>query len=464
MVALTSLLTLGPALLAAPPAPAPGQSEVGALSLIGDFASIYGIITGTIGLVGFGINIANLKKFHEDEKNDASKTAQIRIYAGELERGKSSRNVTDPLSNVRLPMDGNFRGQIPAMRLRNLRGETLCVHSRSDPTKDDGQIPEGRTVQRPCVLDQKLDGAPSYLDLDAGKYDDTSLCIALVEVKTPADVLTWTWSGDIGRICDYPWYHSNAQISQSPSYRPSCAWLSPEYGTQAMSIYLPGFQAIGNVTRDKDTTKHSRQLIETPDRLCNSPARFAMWKEAYIIDGADAPIFDPILVVDDIKGEEIWQGRQPPARDFTWPGQPESRPIPYAKKRNYPALPKNRVASEAVDVASQQNIHPLQRREIRERQSRFGGRLIMARGPREHRTEATDLCVSLSSHGPDFFSEHEGMFCDMTEKKLWPVCGKQDDVACFDASTHMMRPGMMDNDFGVFSAPVKEYTTVSVWD
>ena len=38
---------------------------------------------------------------------------------------------------------------------------------------------------------------------------------------------------------------------------------------------------------------------------------------------------------------------------------------------------------------------------------------------------ALELCASKSSHGPDFFSHSEGIFCDMDTKTAWPLCGEQ---------------------------------------
>jgi hypothetical protein len=47
----------------------------------------------------------------------------------------------------------------------------------------------------------------------------------------------------------------------------------------------------------------------------------------------------------------------------------------------------------------------------------------------------------MRSIGPDFFSENEHIFCDMTERRLYPVCVNvpQDDF--FDPFYNKMRRG-----------------------
>ncbi|KAM0273611.1 hypothetical protein ACHAQH_008205 [Verticillium albo-atrum] len=75
---------------------------------------------------------------------------------------------------------------------------------------------------------------------------------------------------------------------------------------------------------------------------------------------------------------------------------------------------------------------------------------------------AAGLCNSESSFGPDFVNTQEGLFCDMSEKRLYPVCGSdtakslESKDACFD----------VDNQQLVRSGVVKRtspYTRVQDW-
>jgi hypothetical protein len=59
----------------------------------------------------------------------------------------------------------------------------------------------------------------------------------------------------------------------------------------------------------------------------------------------------------------------------------------------------------------------------------FEGRIVAS-----HHSEhnATKLCASPSSLGPDFVSFHEGIYCDMLHRTTWPLCRSGVDKGCFD--------------------------------
>lgn len=52
---------------------------------------------------------------------------------------------------------------------------------------------------------------------------------------------------------------------------------------------------------------------------------------------------------------------------------------------------------------------------------------------------AQELCESDTSSGPDFVSTSEGLFCDMSEKQLWPLCSGVVTASCFDTTTNTIR-------------------------
>lgn len=48
---------------------------------------------------------------------------------------------------------------------------------------------------------------------------------------------------------------------------------------------------------------------------------------------------------------------------------------------------------------------------------------------------ASELCADFRSGGPSFVNPVEGLFCRMTDRALFPVCGAEDEqngTACFD--------------------------------
>lgn len=62
---------------------------------------------------------------------------------------------------------------------------------------------------------------------------------------------------------------------------------------------------------------------------------------------------------------------------------------------------------------------------------------------------ATKLCESETSRGPDFVSLSEGLFCDMDTREVMPLCGDDIDTECFhlDRNQHVKRDGVTDKNY-----------------
>ena len=79
---------------------------------------------------------------------------------------------------------------------------------------------------------------------------------------------------------------------------------------------------------------------------------------------------------------------------------------------------------------------------------------------------AKELCDSYTSYGHDFASVPEGLFCDMSVKKLWPVCSSEIQSACFNTTTSTMMEGRglrgRDARSGLVP-PVKNYARTVRW-
>jgi hypothetical protein len=78
------------------------------------------------------------------------------------------------------------------------------------------------------------------------------------------------------------------------------------------------------------------------------------------------------------------------------------------------------------------------------------------------------VCESVTSRGPDFLDVAAGLFCDMEEKELWPVCDANITTGCFDSVNLTMKgsiPGAVrarDSETER-EIPSKEYETWEVW-
>lgn len=78
---------------------------------------------------------------------------------------------------------------------------------------------------------------------------------------------------------------------------------------------------------------------------------------------------------------------------------------------------------------------------------------------------AKELCGSEQSFRPDFVSISEGIFCDMSTKEAWPVCGQSIANGCFDLDKEEMisnGPQRRDEHTGR-TVPKKSYYNTSHW-
>lgn len=74
---------------------------------------------------------------------------------------------------------------------------------------------------------------------------------------------------------------------------------------------------------------------------------------------------------------------------------------------------------------------------------------------------ATALCESETSMGPDFVSLPEALHCDMETREVLPLCGAGVTVPCFDLETSTTGPGSSTKRDG--TAKAKTYAQVIEW-
>ena len=82
-----------------------------------------------------------------------------------------------------------------------------------------------------------------------------------------------------------------------------------------------------------------------------------------------------------------------------------------------------------------------EKRQPKRRSPALANRLIAS--PRGQHLAST-LCESETSHGPDFVSFSEGMFCDMETKVFYPLCDEKEGIVvdeCYHWETHSLVTG-----------------------
>ncbi|KAF3013173.1 hypothetical protein E8E14_000495 [Neopestalotiopsis sp. 37M] len=72
------------------------------------------------------------------------------------------------------------------------------------------------------------------------------------------------------------------------------------------------------------------------------------------------------------------------------------------------------------------------KRSVFRRSQRSDDRLVVSR---LNNHNATEVCESWSSWGPDFVSEQEGVYCNMETHEAVPLCDADTTVNCFDLNT-----------------------------
>lgn len=354
-------------------------------------------IVGVIGLVaGIFQNINTPSSWMAPQ--DSSKTI-FRIYAGlATESGKSTS------------------GNVPGVAAWDARGafvgKAMGIYNYV--------VEEGKSWDV-VIKGKKL--SAEYVSVSAFGKDD--LCVAAVGVTSPTGAHAG-WFGDVGMKCGAPWYPSNFVIPGSdPEARPACVWItqavSNSHPNKGMTIHLPSFTGAGL----------ANEYNNNIDAMCKSLPRFSMWtsrsvhmtlpvfrnKLEFNEDGSDADInaiLDP---------EKMMQS------ETTAPNDPTGNVLGVAK------------GASALETGPIVELAPSRRRRRSSKRQASSFQPLQDQLVVSNVTchSAKEVCGSATSAGPDFVSVAEGLFCDMQEKILWPLCTGITNESCFDLDERAMR-------------------------
>jgi len=315
------------------------------------------------------------------------------------------------------------KGNIPGIALFDVMGRSVGTHRGSKETIDDGGFKD--------ILVEAADGASGrqaeYISISKG--GDDALCVAYISMTWP-DGGKRAWLGDVGKACGASWYHSQT-ITGDDDYKPACVWIdgndSFDIETEGMGIHITDFNA---------TPEQSKAYAKDKDTMCKSPPRFKLYNALTSDDWL--PVFSPPLEYED--GTRVDKDR--------------SKVVDVSgKAQGTPPQDRRRSVIEARGLSNKTELVI----------NLLGHRLIISGAPSH---SAAELCGSKTSKGPDFVSYFEGMFCDMGEKEVWPLCTKTLTSGCFDVPRGVMRPGSGLNGRDESSGrpvPEKSYETIEHW-
>ncbi|CAG8981271.1 hypothetical protein HYALB_00003869 [Hymenoscyphus albidus] len=291
----------------------------------------------------------------------------------------------------------NGGGDLPDVRLWNEAGEFLGMHA--DPGKLKSGITSDITIKHKDGNGQQ----PTYALFSA---NNGAVCIAYVSITFPDDN-KYAWVADWAQECksSATWYYSNLYVDGG-KHQPPCLWIDgngdqPQTGFQ---LHWPEFKSDSNGPPPKNEQKAKI------DYLCNSGPPF---KLHYSRDPSSVNYWLP-------KSK-----RQAHTRDFP---SPISTTQAYSKNGTLVARPQTSAPKYIFTVPSNTAaIKPINAT-LPAHNPHFN-RLVMS-DSQNH--AARRLFESKTSVGPDFINVAEGIFCCMTSKKTYPICGPGNEDSCFN--------------------------------
>ena len=218
---------------------------------------------------------------------------------------------------------------------------------------------------------------PTYVQISG---TDDGVCIAYL-IQTWPDGTQRGWLGDMGQACGATWGYSNVIVGTN--HKPACTWLDQDHTgilSGSMQIHMQDFT---NLTTDYST----------------DPAHYCSWPAMY---------FEARTEDTGLPDNQLW-------------GAPASSAIATAATTTITPTPAKRGL--------------LVKRRQRKRSTKLAGTIV---GSHHEAHSAIKLCQSETSHGSDFVSFTERVFCDMDTKTAWPLCEKSLNDECYDWEIHAL--------------------------
>lgn len=371
--------------------------------------AVIDVVGAIAGVVGVGMMIPGLIPKKDDHK------PVVRVGVG------MSSDVTDGLS-----------GNQPGISLYDIMGRRI-----GEINGKKGKILDGDFMDISVPFDKNVGKKPAeYMSVVNG--GDDALCIAYLALTQP-DGDKKAWYGDVGKSCGADWYHSNLKTGDD-DYQPACIWIhrSPYHGLrhQGFSLHINDFAG---------TDARAKQYDENRDLMCKAAPRFKMYET--VNSGDPIPYFKPQL---DYVPKDLTDVDPAAVLDKSrWVlSGTETKNV---NKKIVDADPKRKAKR---DNNNNNNINQAIKK--------FNN--VVISDSKWH--SAKDLCAHQNSAGHDFVSLHEGQMCDMSNRKVWPVCSATKKSGCFDTATSQMRPGAglkgRDVDTGAYP-PKKAYDQTVRW-
>lgn len=239
-----------------------------------------------------------------------------------------------------------------------------------------------------------------------------------------------------------PWYPSNLEVGPNRK-SPKCVWLDGDNSNglpQALSFQIDAFAE----SQDKVA-----QYKANKDTLCKSTPRFSTWQD---LDwNSPIPYFDPPLKYE----KDFFTGGQGGDLNFSQIvdsdlckyDKEKERVLKLDKSCEQKGVKATLVGENSPSIRTKRQEKGQLPEDITTLSAKLARQLVVSSKPVH---SATEVCDSDTSYGPDFVSTEEGIFCSMSQKKKFPICGHDSNSTvetCFDLKTKtLVMPGSEDTE------------------
>lgn len=382
-------------------------------------------------------------------------TYQIEVAAG-LTLSHDGAMSTGGNSPAIALFDGNGRRiafQTGKTKVTGIEKDKLITHG----VWDKGKLGDGNTATYSLTsLDPNNNKPAEYITVSAGGTD--ALCIAYVSATMPSKD-HWAFYGDVPYTCHQDWYPSHLQVQTAgASYYPKCFWIAAPDPKTGKGKFKQGFSM--HISDFAPTKERMTQYKDHPETMCDSAPRFKMYDK--LTEYQCPPVFDPPAQYNDNATDVDFEYLKKPGKQACGPGPGEGKPDANAVALN-PSKPDPKSGGKLPDdkVTGWKGKRGVKSR--RDDPCPHESHVVISDIDAH---SAREVCDSESSHGPDFVSTTEGLFCDMCAHQLWKVCGSPDATGCFDVDTQRLRAGgnpLRRDESSADALPEKAYTKVSHW-
>ncbi|KAK3325084.1 hypothetical protein B0H66DRAFT_636576 [Apodospora peruviana] len=397
----------------------------------------------------------------------------------------------DVNSSEPVPQGKDLKGPAPRVSLYDINGREIGAGF------EDKQVLEGGAIEIKMTggAGTEASRVPAYISMSAVGLDDP-ICVSWLTTTSSSSSNGdfRSWNAATARACNIPWYPSVAPFGGvGDLFQPPCVWLSPSGADGfpvGMSARLTDFFFPG---ASESAVNKSMQWNLHPDTLCNAPARQQFYKNM----GLCIPYYpsgDPVINQKDpetgfdLDFDKIKNGH---TKDCDVAGVPFNNVdlgagVPDPKLAELESiiataslqstvvvgLGKRRATATATATAEPTAlVTELAKMAEQKKESGLNKRCrenhLVITESEAH--SAKDLCASESSWGPDMASVNDGSYCDMCERKVYPICAASKERrmtvghTCFDLKMKQLRVIGKVSRSERDAVPVKAYQVVKHW-